>query len=151
MGNRFGRIDLRVHRRRYDCKTHVCKMLSENSTILDWSTAKLYYQKNIIETFLIHHILLIIPTFWTWQEPSRLLGSQLEAKLLGNNSQPRYVFVTWELNVMFAFDLFLQAARKSAPATGGVKKPHRYRPGTVALREIRRWVNNKYCVLWNYF
>ncbi|KAL7501776.1 hypothetical protein ACHAXN_000128, partial [Cyclotella atomus] len=25
----------------------------------------------------------------------------------------------------------------SAPATGGVKKPHRYRPGTVALREIR--------------
>uniref|UniRef100_A0A3B4VAK7 Histone H2A/H2B/H3 domain-containing protein n=1 Tax=Seriola dumerili TaxID=41447 RepID=A0A3B4VAK7_SERDU len=30
-----------------------------------------------------------------------------------------------------------QAARKSAPATGGVKKPHRYRPGTVALREIR--------------
>uniref|UniRef100_A0A8C6MVF5 Core Histone H2A/H2B/H3 domain-containing protein n=1 Tax=Mus spicilegus TaxID=10103 RepID=A0A8C6MVF5_MUSSI len=28
-------------------------------------------------------------------------------------------------------------ARKSAPSTGGVKKPHRYRPGTVALREIR--------------
>lgn len=27
-----------------------------------------------------------------------------------------------------------KAARKSAPATGGVKKPHRYRPGTVALR-----------------
>ena len=24
-------------------------------------------------------------------------------------------------------------------ATGGVKKPHRYRPGTVALREIRRY------------
>ena len=28
---------------------------------------------------------------------------------------------------------------KSAPATGGIKKPHRYRPGTVALREIRRY------------
>ncbi|KAH9679039.1 hypothetical protein KPL71_025945 [Citrus sinensis] len=28
----------------------------------------------------------------------------------------------------------LKAARKSAPTTGGVKKPHRYRPGTVALR-----------------
>ena len=28
---------------------------------------------------------------------------------------------------------------QSAPATGGVKKPHRYRPGTVALREIRRY------------
>ncbi len=31
------------------------------------------------------------------------------------------------------------AARKSAPCTGGVKRPHRYRPGTVALREIRRY------------
>jgi len=29
--------------------------------------------------------------------------------------------------------------RWTAPATGGVKKPHRYRPGTVALREIRRF------------
>ena len=27
----------------------------------------------------------------------------------------------------------------SVPATGGMKKPHRYRPGTVALREIRRY------------
>ncbi|KAK6115775.1 hypothetical protein DH2020_008044 [Rehmannia glutinosa] len=33
----------------------------------------------------------------------------------------------------------LTAARKSAPTTGGVKKPHRYRPGTVALREIRKY------------
>ena len=35
--------------------------------------------------------------------------------------------------------LATKAARKSAPETGGVKKPHRYRPGTVALREIRRY------------
>ncbi|KFM67991.1 Histone H3.1, partial [Stegodyphus mimosarum] len=35
--------------------------------------------------------------------------------------------------------LATKAARKIAPATGGVKKPHRYRPGTVALREIRRY------------
>lgn len=37
-----------------------------------------------------------------------------------------------------------KAATKSAslPASaagGGIKKPHRYRPGTVALREIRRY------------
>ncbi len=32
-----------------------------------------------------------------------------------------------------------KTARKSAPASGGVKKPHRFRPGTVALREIRRY------------
>jgi len=35
--------------------------------------------------------------------------------------------------------LATNAARKSAPRTGGVKKPHRYRPGTVALREIHRY------------
>jgi len=35
--------------------------------------------------------------------------------------------------------LATKAARKSATATGGVKKPQRYRPGTVALREIRRY------------
>ncbi|CAB4064281.1 H3 [Lepeophtheirus salmonis] len=29
--------------------------------------------------------------------------------------------------------------KKSTPATGGVKKPHRYRPGSVTLREIRRY------------
>ena len=32
------------------------------------------------------------------------------------------------------------AARKTrTPVTGGVKRPHRYRPGTVALREIRKY------------
>lgn len=34
--------------------------------------------------------------------------------------------------------LATKAARKCVPS-GGVKKPHRYRPGTVALREIRRY------------
>ena len=31
------------------------------------------------------------------------------------------------------------AGRQSAPATGGVKRVHRFRPGTVALREIRKF------------
>ena len=35
--------------------------------------------------------------------------------------------------------LATKAVCRSAPATGGIKKPHRYRPGTVALREIRRY------------
>ena len=30
-------------------------------------------------------------------------------------------------------------ARKTAPATGGIKRLHRFRPGTVALREIRKY------------
>jgi histone H3 len=31
------------------------------------------------------------------------------------------------------------AAARARGAKGGIKKPHRYRPGTVALREIRRY------------
>lgn len=31
------------------------------------------------------------------------------------------------------------SARKSMPISGGIKKARRYRPGTVALREIRRY------------
>lgn len=37
--------------------------------------------------------------------------------------------------------LATKAARKSAPATGSVKKPCRYRPGIAALREIRRYID----------
>ena len=36
---------------------------------------------------------------------------------------------------------------KSAPSTGGVKRPHRYHPGTVALRNIRRMQTNKTSVV----
>ena len=36
-------------------------------------------------------------------------------------------------------NLATKAARKSAPSSGGCKKPHRYRPGTVALREVRKY------------
>ncbi|KAG8826061.1 histone H3.1 [Serendipita sp. 399] len=32
-----------------------------------------------------------------------------------------------------------QARKTSTTVTAGVKKPHRFRPGTVALREIRRY------------
>jgi len=30
-------------------------------------------------------------------------------------------------------------AKSSPPCVGGIKKPHRYHPGTVALREIRKY------------
>ena len=32
-----------------------------------------------------------------------------------------------------------KAARKTAPIDIGIKRPHRYRPGVVALREIRKF------------
>ncbi|KAK2657039.1 hypothetical protein Ddye_010091 [Dipteronia dyeriana] len=35
--------------------------------------------------------------------------------------------------------LATKAAKKSAPTTGGVKKPHRYRLGTVALHEVQKY------------
>ena len=30
-------------------------------------------------------------------------------------------------------------AKKTAPITMGIKKPHRFHPGTIALREIRKF------------
>ena len=32
-----------------------------------------------------------------------------------------------------------KAKKKTAPAEGGIKKHRRFRPGTVALREIKRY------------
>ena len=40
--------------------------------------------------------------------------------------------------------LATKAARKASPTAGGVKKPHRYRPGTVALREIRQYQGGRH-------
>ena len=36
-------------------------------------------------------------------------------------------------------DLRTKAARNSQRSKGGIKKPYKYRPGTVALREIRKY------------
>jgi histone H3 len=38
--------------------------------------------------------------------------------------------------------LATKAAQKQARHTGGVMKPHRYRPGTVAIREICKYQKN---------
>lgn len=35
--------------------------------------------------------------------------------------------------------LAVKATLKSVPSTGRVEKPHRYRPSTVALSEMRRY------------
>jgi histone H3 len=35
--------------------------------------------------------------------------------------------------------LGMKLLRRPPPATGGIKRPHRFRPGTVALREIRQY------------
>jgi histone H3 len=38
--------------------------------------------------------------------------------------------------------LATMAAQKLAKHTGGVKKPHRYRPGTIAIHEIHKYQKN---------
>nr|XP_025842363.1 uncharacterized protein LOC112910329 [Vulpes vulpes] len=66
---------------------------------------------------------------WAWKVKSRrtaMARTKQTARKSTGGKAPRKQLAT-------------KAARKSAPATGGVKKPHRYRPGTVALREIRRY------------
>ena len=88
---------------------------------------------------LLHIYTSAVVSTSSWPEPSRLLASPLEAKLLGMQALCCFVALWLELkSCFFRKQLATKAARKSAPATGGVKKPHRYRPGTVALREIRR-------------
>jgi histone H3 len=48
-----------------------------------------------------------------------------------------------EFGASFRLDTYscseLPTDRRIIPTTGGVKRPHRYKPGTVALREIRRY------------
>ena len=56
----------------------------------------------------------------TWLVPSRPLVSRPVARRHASSSPPRPL-------------------ASQHPNTGGVKKPHRYRPGTVALREIRKY------------
>lgn len=40
-----------------------------------------------------------------------------------------------------------KAARGRAPLHGGVKKPRRYKPGTVALRDIRKYQKSTECLI----
>lgn len=51
---------------------------------------------------------------------------QQPARKLGDGKTPRKQLPT-------------KAPKRSTAATGGVKRLHRYRPGTVALREIRKY------------
>ena len=85
----------------------------------------------------------------TRQNPTRFIGPSSSARRSpkaspGKTSQPAGTMARTKQTARKSTggkaprkQLATKAARKSAPTTGGVKKPHRYRPGTVALREIR--------------
>jgi len=79
-----------------------------------------------ITTFIITFIIAIL-IFIAWSSiKSTMARTKQTARKSTGGKAPRK-------------QLASKAARKSAPSTGGVKKPHRYKPGTVALREIRRY------------
>nr|XP_005905164.1 PREDICTED: histone H3.3C [Bos mutus] len=86
---------------------------------------------NCVEYFrVLTKLSLVLPSAQTVIEASYTVGgnvyvSQNIAHATGGKT-PRKQLAT-------------KATRKSAPSTGGVKKPHCYRPGTVALDEIRRY------------
>ena len=60
------------------------------------------------------------------QNPGRVAGKSLR-KAPGKSNRPN------------GGKTSVKRARHTGKTTGGVKKPHRYKPGTVALREIRRY------------
>ena len=43
--------------------------------------------------------------------------------------------------------LLQKLVRQANPTTGGIKKPHQYQPGMVALREIRRYQQSTECLI----
>ena len=43
--------------------------------------------------------------------------------------------------------LLQKLVRQDKPTTGGLKKPHQYWPGIVALREIRRYQQSTECLI----
>ena len=53
-----------------------------------------------------------------------------DRKMQNGGKAPRKKFTTNNL---------MKAGMKNPHRTGGIKRPHRYRPGTVALREIRKY------------
>ena len=68
------------------------------------------------------------------------------ARKTTGGTAPRFTLLTKLARLQAARDLAAAAALKAEQSVrqyvakgGGVKKPHRYRPGTVALREIRRF------------
>jgi len=97
------------------------KRLLKSTPRARWSSLKTAYKKKFQTNSK-----LTSSQFNQTQESIKMARTKQTARKSTGGKAPRKQLAT-------------KAARKSAPATGGVKKPHRYRPGTVALREIRRY------------
>lgn len=71
----------------------------------------------------------------TKQTARKSTGGKAPRKQLAAKSQARKTAAVSHTSMLSSFML----TTGTQAATGGVKKPHRFRPGTVALREIRRY------------
>lgn len=66
--------------------------------------------------------------------PRKQLASKAARKTAPVSSRP-----TRDSRISMCRIIDFSFVTQAGTATGGVKKPHRFRPGTVALREIRRY------------
>ena len=104
--------------RRTQSSTFTCsRRIPEASKNSISSSARTGYVAFHFFTFSPAPLLLLVPMARTKQTAHKSTGGKAPRKQLATK----------------AFH------RKSAPSKGGLKKPHRYRPGTVALREIRKY------------
>ncbi|KAB8294150.1 hypothetical protein EYC80_009593 [Monilinia laxa] len=103
------------------------KLLNTNNRLPPISFSSLLHHTTTtsISTSSIHNNHFTTPSIYLFEVSTMARTKQTARKSTGGKA-PRK-------------QLASKAARKSAPSTGGVKKPHRYKPGTVALREIRRY------------
>ncbi|XP_030664512.1 uncharacterized protein LOC100600166 [Nomascus leucogenys] len=72
-------------------------------------------------------------------QPARLSprrGERLRPRIMARTKQTARKATAWQAPRK---PLATKAVGKRAPPTGGIKKPHRYKPGTLALREIRKY------------
>ncbi|KAK1375230.1 Histone domain-containing protein [Heracleum sosnowskyi] len=90
----------------------------------------------------LHH-LAPIPFILTYYKPSSLGYREESPKKLEEEltemARTKQTARKSNLGKIPRKQLAYKAARKSVPMMGGVKKPHKFRPGTVALREIRKY------------
>ncbi|KAI3710432.1 hypothetical protein L2E82_40212 [Cichorium intybus] len=86
--------------------------------------------------FVTTTLMTIVLRWLGYIQPSHLPVADLLKFVLFAN----FSIVGMNVSLMWNSVGFYQVARKSGSTTGGVTKPHHYRPGTVALSEkLRRW------------
>jgi len=125
------------------CGTKCIRIRAGLCVRLGWTVRGNYHRStNDKSSFLVHlsppHLYSRTTTFsYTPQKEHRFLHTFPSSKPMARTKQTARKSTGGKAPRK---QLATKAARKTAAATtGGVKKPHRFRPGTVALREIRRY------------